>query len=788
MVCAGDCWAAKGGPVVCDVASRLPMANGSPRGCYSTPVDPSVSDRDFITSYHNFSKLGTPAQGGQSLSWGPFLVKGTKKDDLILLTHSSFNRPTLSFAFSLSSLSHVVASASEIPYSMREWCDEARLPAGQDPDVVGLGTLIACAGSACIAVVFLVIQYLFFYLRKSEDVQQPYVANPIDVLFLDGLRKPLKYLGVKSERIEAPQNEERRWPAAFDKYVKAVGDAQLAIGFAVLAYGYVSLAEHGLSMYQWWLIVGLVWYSVVANLAATSYLRNYFLRRDPGERWLRTALLICLIAALSFSMVPIYQLKERLVNEHNEEAQRQILLATNVLCYIPGFGAKIDAPKFQSAITLIGIFIILALVIIGLLKLYERPSSVIFKWRDHYRGEMQQSFFGDGDHIITCIRCEQRHMLLIVRPVLAFWLVLRIYADFLNSVLTEIIFTAAMFTWVTIRFIDILRLGGSFEAYVHHWDFGQIVALAFFIAPLGSLASCLLGSLRELKFRNPFSRRSTFRELRWLPSFTKRPQPEELPDNDIERHSNRSRSPHDEGISELDGQERRDMIKTAQEQNGGTGNLQNGSTDPAKKPQDTASYRVLLSPRFVIALPLVGFSNLLYLVLLLILPKVPEYLSTSEILWRTIFWYVVYQPLLLFSFFLAGMIVEERVTQEDRMQCAYRTIAIVTAILSTAAIFDTLYGLGGIPMSYIGLGALGLVLLVYLLYGCVARPGPLAKGKGRSRFIRDEDVEEAQPLLSESRRRLLPEVRIFPVRRQKLWHGPSRRPTARGRRSYGTID
>lgn len=78
-------------------------------------------------------------------------------------------------------------------------------------------TLIACAGSACIAVVCLVIQYLFFYLRKTEDVQQSYAANPIDVVLLGGLRKPLKYLGIKFDRLETPQQEERRWPAAFDQ-------------------------------------------------------------------------------------------------------------------------------------------------------------------------------------------------------------------------------------------------------------------------------------------------------------------------------------------------------------------------------------------------------------------------------------------------------------------------------------------------------------------------------------------------------------------------------------------
>lgn len=56
-----------------------------------------------------------------------------------------------------------------------------------------------------------------FYLRKTEDVQQSYAANPIDVVLLGGLRKPLKYLGIKFDRLETPQQEERRWPAAFDQ-------------------------------------------------------------------------------------------------------------------------------------------------------------------------------------------------------------------------------------------------------------------------------------------------------------------------------------------------------------------------------------------------------------------------------------------------------------------------------------------------------------------------------------------------------------------------------------------
>ncbi|KAI1375328.1 hypothetical protein F4677DRAFT_134744 [Hypoxylon crocopeplum] len=677
---------------------------------------------------------------------------------------------------------------------MWESCDEARPPAGQDPDVVGLGTLIACAGSACIAVVCLAVQYLFFYIPRTEDEQQSCVASPIDILLLGGLRKPLEYLGIKFGWSTAPGNKGRRWPAAFDQYITAVGDVQLATGFAVLTYGYVSLMDQGLSMYNWWLIVGLVWFSVVTNLATTSYLRTYYVNKDPGERWWRGFLLVCLIAMLSFSMVPIYQMKERLADEHDEDAKRTMLTTTNVLCYLPGRGARIDTPQFLSALALIGIAVVVGIAMLGILRLFERPSSVIFRWRDHYRGEMRQSFFGDGENIITCIRCEQRHMLLVVRPILAFWLVLRIYADFLNSVLTEVVCASATFAWLAVRFVDVLRLGGSFEVNSQRWGFGQIVTLAFFAAPFGSLAGCLFGSLRGLSFgKGPF-RRPESRKFNWFSKFAKRAQPEQVPEprNDVDEHSNQSESVRTEGPAGSDGKDGKDSVEPSPKGQEERNNLEEDQDDALGRMYDVGNYKVLLSPRFVIALPLVGFSNLLHLVLLLVLPKVSGYPLTADVLWRTIFWYVVYQPLLLFAFFLAGMIVEERVTREGRMRCAYRIIGAITAVLSAVAIMDTLYGLGGIPMSYIGMGTLGLVLLVYLLYGCVARPGPLAKGKGRSRYSGggDEgDVEEGQPLLSESGRKILPDVRIFPVRKQKRWHGPSRRPqVSRGRRSYGTIE
>ncbi|KAI1077185.1 hypothetical protein F5B20DRAFT_276130 [Whalleya microplaca] len=636
---------------------------------------------------------------------------------------------------------------------MWERCDDPQPPAGQDPDVLGTGTLIAFAGSACFAVVALVLQYLFLYLPQGEI--RPWV-NPIDVLLLGGLRRLLGCLGIKFSWLST-RRRERKWQAAFDQCILALGDIQLAMGFALLVYGYVSLPE-ALSVYHWWLIVGLAWFSAVTNLATTSYLRTYFAKKT-GERLWRIFLLVCLIIMLAYSMIPIVRIKEILANDHEDVRE---VLAMNVLCYMPGHGPRFDV-RPRSAVVLVGIAVAVAAALFAILWLCERPASVIYKWRDHYRGEMQQSLLGE---MITCIRCEQRYLLLVVRPVLAFWIVLRMYADFINSVLSEVFCTMAMFAWVVMRFVDTLRLGG-FEA--NHWSFGQIVALAFFVAPFSSVANYVCSTL-------VLGLISLFRQIKALIlrclGFFRRRQAE--PPEPNATTCDKGTQTSTVGAKGKDAAERSKLRRRNEPEHDGN--------DFMGAYRDI--YKALPSPWFVIAVPLAGFSSLLHIVLLLVLPKVPGYPSTTDVLWQTIFWYIVYQPLLIFTFILAGMIVEERVTRSSRMQCAYQAIAAITAALSTGAIFDTLYGLGGIPMSYIGIAALGLSLLLYILYGFVARPGPLAKGKGR-RYPREGDVEEGEPLLGP--RKILPEFR-FPVPKRKRWHGPSRRPQHSKRTSYGTMD
>lgn len=464
-------------------------------------------------------------------------------------------------------------------------------------------------------------------------------------------------------------------------------------------------------------------------------------------------------------MLPIIRVREAFARNPDDV---QKVLSTNVLCYFPDRDWRVGA-QHKSAAVLFAIAFGILVVACAILKLYEIPGSVIYKWRDHYRGEMQQSLFRN---MITCVRCEQRYMLLVVRPVLALWLVLRIYAELLNSIITQIFCIVAMSAWVVVRFIDIRNLGTPEPI---RWTFGQIVVLALFAAPFASLGPAFL----KIRLRMPrFGLCRRLRGSKWPRLRFRKQRLEELPVDQPDQSGNRVPA----------------AAETAAQGGSGLGTAERGGLrerhdSGADQHVWLGSYKAAIgvfpSPWFAIALPLAAVPSLLHLTLLMVLPLVPGYITPTNLLWKTLFWFVVYQPLVLFLFLLAGMIVEERARRRRRLRSVYGTIAVVALALSTGSIVDTLWGLGGIPMSYIGMGALGLGLLIYIFYGLVARPSPLAKGKGRRPLRDGDDVEENAPLLGPRRDSL---VRIFPVRKAKRWHGPSRRPLQGKRRGYGTLD
>jgi hypothetical protein len=214
----------------------------------------------------------------------------------------------------------------------------------------------------------------------------------------------------------------------------SLGDVHAGLGIAIIAYGLASLPQ-GLSAYDWWILVGLAWVAIITNIATLTSLRDLF-RRHPARRDWRLCLIFTMVITVSFCMVPLGRMRQ--VMASHEQAARHDILSANVLCFFPGRGHVHPSHGFGQPLMgwtyIAGSIVVLAALALTVLIL-ERPGGILRLWCDRYRGEMHD-FSSEGE--FACARCEQRFVLLIMRPFIAYWLMLRAHLDLLNSVLAEV--------------------------------------------------------------------------------------------------------------------------------------------------------------------------------------------------------------------------------------------------------------------------------------------------------------------------------------------------------------
>lgn len=143
-----------------------------------------------------------------------------------------------------------------------------------------------------------------------------------------------------------------------------------------------------------------------------------------------------MVAVLSFCMVPTIRIREALSVYGDQKPE---ILAANVLCFFPGHG---DDPWLQHGThefflrcgVFIGIVAVWA-VVVATSSILERPKSILIEWCDLC---WPRSGGTSRRGQLVCAHCEERYRLLVVRPFVAFWLMLRTHVDLVNSALFEV--------------------------------------------------------------------------------------------------------------------------------------------------------------------------------------------------------------------------------------------------------------------------------------------------------------------------------------------------------------
>ncbi|KAI1869383.1 hypothetical protein JX265_006473 [Neoarthrinium moseri] len=433
-------------------------------------------------------------------------------------------------------------------------------------------------------------------------------------------------------------------------------------------------------------------------------------------------------------------------------ASRQEILAVNVLCFFPARGMTFS-PEGRSQLILSWGIIVGATIGVAALAaatmLLERPTGILKRCCEHYRGEMLEYFSGTQQ---TCPRCEQRFILLVIRPFVAFWLMLRAYSDLLSSVCFEVTCIASLLLWILVRMYELLNLQ-SFEVTGSGFGFAHFLAFVTLLAPL---KPCV-----EHLWRNCDGCRGVVSPWRW--ARFRAPKRASLPTPAA-----------DEGDEDGHTSYKPDILSAS----AGTVTTQDDIPSKRRKASTTPlRFKFYLdTPWYARALPIYGGSVLSQLVIMLALTAIGSK-PPVEVVTLLLPWCLAFAPVQILLFNLAAMIVEEKGRSTQGKDVAYWVLSALFGVISIGAALDTVVGIGGFPVSYIGMATLSVTVIAYVLYGCVSKPGHLAKGKATSRG----DVDEEAALIGSKT-----QARI-PVRRPKRLHGPSRRLGKQKITNYGTM-
>ncbi|GAB7334996.1 hypothetical protein MBLNU13_g06862t2 [Cladosporium sp. NU13] len=178
----------------------------------------------------------------------------------------------------------IVGISVEVPLTCETYGaysdDLTGISPGANPDIAGVGILLAFFVTACAAVLLSLAAYIGDFL-------------------------PSHYLRRVDRRIfrANSRNQDSRWRNIIEKVVISVSDQQLVTALAILAAGYYEIMNNNLSVYHWQIVVYLAWLSSVVHIESLTLLRDVF-NNNPNLRSLRVAGILVLLALLEVTMWP----------------------------------------------------------------------------------------------------------------------------------------------------------------------------------------------------------------------------------------------------------------------------------------------------------------------------------------------------------------------------------------------------------------------------------------------------------------------------------------------------
>ena len=177
-------------------------------------------------------------------------------------------------------------------------CTVSNQPISADPDVAGIGVLVAFVFSAFLVLIAVFVGYLSDSLPAQTLTQLDILVHARLKALLSRLRKSVKGLwGYSLDDMsitpgKADSEAQKKNRETLQRFMLALSDQQLVTGLAIMIAGYARRCS--MSIYHFNIVSSLAWFSSASHLATLGALRGYFVNHTSMRNWRVTGMVVLL--------------------------------------------------------------------------------------------------------------------------------------------------------------------------------------------------------------------------------------------------------------------------------------------------------------------------------------------------------------------------------------------------------------------------------------------------------------------------------------------------------------
>ncbi|KAH7174622.1 uncharacterized protein B0J16DRAFT_404368 [Fusarium flagelliforme] len=355
-------------------------------------------------------------------------------------------------------------------------------------DIAGPGVIAGFLGTAWLAVIFVLLHYLFVFDpyedpfqggngNNSGDADRQWRANPIDSLVKSIVKKGLERMNVGSS-----------WAYGLEMSILGMCDVQFVTGLGILISGFIDLPK-GISAYHFILVTHLAWFSNLTHICGLTVLRQYFHTR-PTEKLIRIICMIILAIMLLVAIGPTLFFNWA----HSDEGTAS-LAGTSAICfYNPSRSADWHerttdqwadlggSTAFQSGI--MSVILLVLSLLSRTIKFHYAFSNYFKRIRNYYdrkRVHQTETLANRGTETSGIRAIVVRRALLYSQ--VASSLTVRLYSDLVISTLSDLYWLVVSAAWGTAK-LFMTKFSATVDE--NDWTFGQVLPAFLLIGPIAT--------------------------------------------------------------------------------------------------------------------------------------------------------------------------------------------------------------------------------------------------------------------------------------------------------------